>query len=93
MKLTDDIKSAKWLYFKGAMFLAAGILAAGGILLEHPDVHTVALLAIAIWSFCRFYYFLFYVIERYTDPTFKFAGLYSVFVYIIRSNSRRNLPP
>jgi hypothetical protein len=33
------------------------------------------LLAILVWSACRFYYFLFYVLEAYVDPTFKYAGI------------------
>jgi hypothetical protein len=32
-------------------------------------------MAIAIWAFCRAYYFAFYVIEHYVDSSFKFAGL------------------
>ena len=32
-------------------------------------------LALVIWCFCRFYYFAFYVIERYVDPGYKFSGL------------------
>ena len=41
------------------------------------------LLVIAIWSFCRFYYFAFYVIEHYVDPTYRFAGLSSFLKYLI----------
>ena len=40
------------------------------------------LLAVAIWSFCRFYYFAFYVIEHYVDPQFRFAGLISFAQYL-----------
>jgi hypothetical protein len=36
---------------------------------------TALLLVLVIWSFCRAYYFSFYVLERYVDPGFKFAGL------------------
>ena len=42
----------------------------------------VLLLGVAIWSFCRAYYFAFYVIERYVDPSFKFSGLFSVLKYL-----------
>src|SRR5437899_12245421 len=34
-------------------------------------------LALAIWCFCRFYYFAFYVIEHYVDPAYRFSGLWS----------------
>jgi len=50
-------------------------LASALLLLESPTLRTVVLLVIAIWSFCRFYYFAFYVIEHYVDPSFRFAGL------------------
>ncbi|MFO0883679.1 MAG: hypothetical protein U0894_05745 [Pirellulales bacterium] len=39
-----DIKSPTLLYLKGAMFLAIGLLAAGGILLEHPSWKVAVLL-------------------------------------------------
>ena len=46
-------------------------------MVNDPDWKTAALLALAIWSFCRFYYFAFYVIEKYVDPGYKFSGLIS----------------
>ena len=42
------------------------------------------LLAICVWSFCRAYYFAFYVIEHYVDPQYKFAGLSSFVLYLLR---------
>jgi hypothetical protein len=42
------------------------------------------LLAIAIWAFCRAYYFAFYVVEHYADPNFRFAGLVDFVRYLIR---------
>jgi hypothetical protein len=41
------------------------------------------LLALAVWCFCRFYYFAFYVIEHYVDPGFKFSGLWAFFRYAV----------
>lgn len=32
------------------------------------------MMGIAVWSFCRLYYFGFYVIERYIDPSYRFSG-------------------
>ncbi len=51
---------------------------------EYPTLKAGVLLVITIWSFCRFYYFAFYVIERYTDPNYRFSGLLSFFRYLIR---------
>lgn len=50
-------------------------MAAGLLLLRRWSWQDAALLAIAIWSFCRFYYFVFYVIQHYVDPGFRYAGL------------------
>lgn len=84
MKLTGDLKSAKLIYLKGFLFLVVGLLSALGILLESPTLRTAFLLLIALWSFCRLYYFLFYVIEKHVDSEYKFAGLYSFLVYLLR---------
>lgn len=87
MKLTDDLKSAKLIYLKGFLFLVTGLLAVAGLLLESPTLRMAFLLGIAIWSFCRLYYFAFYVIEKYVDPTYKFAGLYSFLLYLLRKRT------
>ena len=73
--MLGDISNPRWLYFKALLLLIAGCLASALLLLENPRLQTFALLAIAIWAFCRAYYFAFYVIEHYIDPTYKFAGL------------------
>jgi hypothetical protein len=78
-----DIKNPKLLYFKGALFLLLGVLSAGILLVEHADWKFAALLALAIWSFSRAYYFAFYVIEHYIDPDFKFAGLGAFVRYLL----------
>jgi hypothetical protein len=53
-----------------------------------PAWRTAALLVVAIWSFCRFYYFAFYVIEKYIDPSYKFSGLISFAKYWFRRPGR-----
>lgn len=76
-----DITNPRLLYFKGFLFVVAGLAAAGLILLEHPSWKVAMLLAIAVWCFARAYYFAFYVIEHYIDPGYKFAGLGSFLRY------------
>ena len=76
-----DITSPKVLYIKAGLFVLAGLLASGQILIDVPTFKVAALLALAIWCFARAYYFAFYVIEHYVDPTYKFAGLWSVVRY------------
>jgi len=70
-----DLKSKKWIVAKGAMFLGIAATTAALILVEMPSVKLAALLALLVWASCRFYYFLFYVLEHYVDPTMRYAGL------------------
>jgi hypothetical protein len=71
----------RWIIVKGILFFLLGVLAVVSILLEYPDWRMAVMLAVAIWSFCRLYYFAFYVIEKYVDPTYKFSGLISFVRY------------
>jgi hypothetical protein len=52
-----DIRSPRWLYIKGALFLGLGILASAILLLENPGWRNAALLAVAVWAFARAYYY------------------------------------
>jgi len=70
------------MWVKAALFLIIGILSSALILAELPELRVLILLVLAIWSFCRAYYFAFYVIERYIDPSFRFSGLVSVLRYL-----------
>jgi hypothetical protein len=79
-----DLTSSFWIKFKGILFLFVGIATAILIFLDNPKWQTAMLLAIAIWSFCRFYYFAFYVIEKYVDPGYKFSGLFSFVKYLLQ---------
>ncbi len=81
--LMTDIKSPRLLYLKGALMLLTGILAGSLVISQAPSLWTVLLLSIAIWGFCRAYYFAFYVIEHYVDPSYKFSGLIDFFRYCL----------
>jgi hypothetical protein len=81
-----DLTNPGWIKLKGILFLLVGALAATLLLLEMPGVKTLLLLAIAIWCFCRFYYFAFYVVEHYVDPSYRFSGLWSFARYLLRRN-------
>ena len=83
-----DIKNPRLLYAKGALFVLGGIMAAGLILVERPTIKVALLLGIAIWCFARAYYFAFYVIEHYVDPSYKFAGLWSFVRHLLRKRKR-----
>jgi hypothetical protein len=79
-----DLLNPFWIKLKGLIFLFIGIVAAILVFLDNPKRQTAMLLALAIWSFCRFYYFAFYVIEKYVDPTYKFSGLISFARYLFQ---------
>lgn len=79
-----DITNPTWIKLKGILFLLTGIAAAILLLVEHPTWKVAVLLAIALWSACRFYYFAFYVIEHYVDPAYKYAGLWSFAMWLFR---------
>lgn len=81
-----DLTSPTWIKLKGALFLLLGITAAALLWLESPTWKTALLLMLALWCFCRAYYFAFYVIEHYVDPAYKFSGLGSFVAYLLRRN-------
>jgi hypothetical protein len=78
-----DLTDARWIKLKGILFLAVGLLASALLLSEHPEIKTAVLLGIAVWCFCRFYYFAFYVIEHYVDAGYRFSGLWSFARYLV----------
>ena len=79
-----DLKNPSLIIAKGFLFLGLGFLAAMLLLIEAGSIKVVLLLAVAIWAFCRFYYFAFYVIEHYVDSQYRFAGLLSFCRYLLR---------
>lgn len=84
-----DITNPKLLWAKGALFLLLALAASALILLEAASLKVAVLLAVAIWGFCRAYYFAFYVIERYVDPGYRFSGLGSFVLYVARGRKLR----
>jgi len=85
-----DITSAKLLWCKGILFVAIGVVASVLLLIESPSWKVGVLLALAIWAFCRAYYFAFYVVEHYADPGFRFSGLGAFLGYALRRRAREN---
>ena len=66
-----DLTDPRWIKFKGCLFLFVGLLASVLLILEVLTLKNAALLIIAIWCFCRAYYFAFYVVEKNVDPRFS----------------------
>jgi len=73
-----DLKSKKWIVAKGVMFFSIAALTVALILLETPSLRMAAYLLLLVWASCRFYYFLFYVLEHYVNPTMRYAGLWDL---------------
>jgi hypothetical protein len=83
-----DLKNPRLIYLKG--FLSAAILAgaSAAIILRTLDWTIAALLVLVIWSAARVYYFLFYVIEKYVDGSYRFAGVFDFLKYLARGSHR-----
>ena len=79
-----NLANPSWIKAKGLLFLFLGLLSATLLFFERPTPRVALLLILAIWCFCRFYYFAFYVIERYVDPNYRFSGLLSFASYLMR---------
>jgi hypothetical protein len=84
-----DITDARWIKLKGILFLIIGVLSSALLLIEHPEIKTAVLLGIAVWCFCRFYYFAFYVIEHYVDASYRFSGLWAFARYLVKRRHDR----
>ncbi len=78
-----DLTNPLLIKLKGLLFLLIGILSSLLLILELPTLKVAVLLAVSVWCFCRFYYFAFYVIEHYVDPSFRFSGLWSFARYLL----------
>ena len=85
-----DLRSPKLIWSKGILFLVIALISAGLLWADTPTLKTALLLALTIWAFCRAYYFAFYVLERYVDPQFRFAGLWSIARYIFQKRRSRD---
>lgn len=63
-----DLKSPALIKLKVLLFILTGLLSSALLLFDAPSVRNLALLAISIWSFCRAYYFAFYVSSTTSIP-------------------------
>jgi hypothetical protein len=84
-----DISNPHIIILKGFLFLLCGMLAATAILIELPSLKIAFLLFILVWCAARLYYFMFYVIEKYVDTSFRFSGIGACMVYLFRRYWKR----
>jgi hypothetical protein len=84
-----DLTNPTAIKLKGFLFLLLGLLASALLFLEQPTLKVGLLLLLSIWCFCRFYYFVFYVIEHYVDPSYRFSGLGSFVRYLLSKRKQK----
>jgi hypothetical protein len=78
-----DLSNPKWMYLKAALLLLILLCSGGMLLSDAPTWRTGVLLALVVWASARLYYFMFYVIERYIDPSYRFSGILSALSYLV----------
>lgn len=81
-----ELANPVWINVKGCLFLLLALLSSLLLYLELPTLKAAVLLILAVWGFCRSYYFAFYVIEHYVDPGYRFSGLLSFAGYWVRKH-------
>ncbi len=82
-----DLKNPFIIHAKGWLFLLILMASTASILLHSQSWRVAGLLLVVIWASARFYYYLFYVIERYIDPEFKFSGVVAAVAYLLGKKS------
>lgn len=88
MKLTRDLTSPRAIHAKGLLFVVLGLLSATLLLIQLPTLKTAVLLGLTVWAFCRFYYYLFYVLDRYLGREKKFAGVLDALRFLLFDKPR-----
>ena len=88
-----NLTSAAWIKLKGALFLLLGLMCATLLLLDRSSLADALLLVVAVWSFCRFYYFAFYVMEKYVDAEYRHSGLLDFARYMMAGKARSKVEP
>jgi len=81
----SDLTSKRWIVAKGLLFLAIAVSCGLLLWLNAPSFRTAILSGLLAWSSARFYYFLFYVLEKYVDPRLKYAGVWALLRQMARS--------
>jgi hypothetical protein len=81
----NDLSHPTALRVKGALFALLALLAAALLILESPTWRPAALVCVLAWAAARTYYFVFYVLERHVDPSFRYAGI----IALLRAMMRR----
>jgi hypothetical protein len=84
-----DLKDPRWMYAKAGLFVLIGGTTFGLLLLPQTLWARLVLQVLLVWSSARAYYFVFYVIEHYVDPGYRFAGLWHALRYLAARKRRQ----
>jgi hypothetical protein len=92
VRVMRDLVHPRWLYLKAVLLLIILLSCCVLLLLEVPTWRAALLLSLVVWASARLYYFVFYVIERYIDPSYRFSGIGSALRYFLRRSANRRPP-
>ena len=88
----DDLVNPKRMYLKAALLLVILLACCVLLLMAAPTWRAALLLALVVWASARLYYFMFYVIERFIDPSYRFSGIGSALRYFLSRRADRRPP-
>jgi hypothetical protein len=80
----SDLQSKKWIVAKGCLFAGIVLLSAAQVIFLELWWQRALLLPLCLWAACRFYYFLFYVLERYVGVEERYTGIYDLLMRLWR---------
>ena len=92
MSMMRDLVNPRWMYLKAALLLTILVSCCLLLFMEAPTWRAALLLALIVWASARLYYFMFYVIERYVDPSFRFSGIGSALRHLLDRSASRGPP-
>ncbi len=85
--LSRNLTSPRLMTIKAALLLLITLFAGLPLIFWPHDLHPLSRAALYLtgcWSLARAYYFAFYVITNYIDPTFRYSGLTSALRQLIK---------
>jgi hypothetical protein len=77
------------MWLKASLFLVIAVASAAGLLARSPTGSTLVFVLALAWAAARLYYFLFYVLHAYVDPTLKYSGILSLLRELARHGLSR----
>lgn len=79
-----ELKNKNWIRAKALGFGGIFLMSLALLIIQENRWWRTGLAVLLAWSSARGYYFLFYVIEHYLDPGFRFTGLWSALLHLAR---------